>query len=230
MPVAKSGADYKPVPEGNYFAVIVGCFDLGTQPGGQYGPKHKVILQFELHKKKGVVRNAEGDPVVTSAFYTLAFSDKSPLRHHSEAILGRKFTKEEAKTGYDVADLLDRACRVTLIHEEKGDRIRDSISAIMTLDEDDPEIQPVSNSVLYDIDPSKPIPNNVPEWVQKFILESAEMKAAEKPAARASRTEPKKTSTNGHSRATKPATTAVAEDEDDDDASDDDQGEDDIPF
>ena len=228
MPVAKSGADFAPVPAGNYFAVVVGCFDIGTQPGGQYGPKHKVILQFELHKKKGVVRDQQGDPVVTSAFYTLAFSDKSPLRHHSEAILGRKFTKEEAKEGYDVADLLDRACRVTIIHEEKGDRIRDSISAIMTLDEDDPEIRPESDSVLYDLNPSKPIPSNVPEWVQKFILASVEFKDAEKPAARASRTEVKKPSKNGHSRATKPAATAVAED--DDDASDDNQGEDDIPF
>jgi hypothetical protein len=120
MPVAKSGGSREPVPQGTYLAVVVGCYDLGTQQGGKYGPKHQVLLQYELHsKKKGVVRNKEGDPVLISAWYGLTFSDKSVLRKHTEAILQRSFTAEEAKEGYDVANLVDMGCRVSVLHKDK---------------------------------------------------------------------------------------------------------------
>jgi len=176
MPVAKSGGSRELVPAGNYFAVVVGCFDLGTQPGGQYGPKHQVLLQYELHKKKGVVRNADGDPILMAVWYGLTFGEKATLRKHAQAILGRAFSQDEAKHGYDVADLLDRACRVVVSHYESGGEMRDGIDTVMPLDEDDPTPEPVSSASCYDLIPGKPIPSTVPEWIQKQILRSQEFR------------------------------------------------------
>ena len=240
MPVAKSGGNRELVPAGNYFGVVVGCYDLGTQPGGQYGPRHQVLLQYELHKKKGVCRNAEGDPILMSVWYGLTFGEKATLRKHAQAILGRTFTQDEAKNGYDVADLLDRACRVVVTHYESGGEQRDGIDAVMPLDEDDPTPTPVNNATTYDLDPSKPIPKIIPDWIQKQILRSQEFRGlgsgAPEPAgngrASAKRGEaaPKPAAAvNGNSRrGARPSTaTAVADDDDDDD---DDQGADDIPF
>jgi hypothetical protein len=177
--VAKqSGATRKPVPAGNYFGVCVGVYDIGTHSGGKFGPKYQVVLQWELHKKKGVCRNDEGDPLRISSFYNLAFGEKSTLRKHVEAILGRSFTEQEAKDGYDVTKLLDKACRLTVAHEDTENGVRDQISAFMTLDEDDPQIKPVSDSVVYEMDPKKAIPDEVPEWIQKKVQESQEWVAA----------------------------------------------------
>jgi hypothetical protein len=52
--VAKKGGDArKPVPVGNYFGAVVGVYDLGTQPSDRYEATHKVVISFELHRKKG---------------------------------------------------------------------------------------------------------------------------------------------------------------------------------
>ena len=180
---AKStGVARDPVPAGNYFGVCVGVFDIGTQEGGKFGPKHQVVIQYELHKKKGVCRDKEGNPLRISKFYNLAFSDKADLRKDCEKILNRKFTPEEAKEGYDVTQLVDQACRMTVANEEKEDgTIRDQIDSLMALDEDDPEIKPESSSVVYELDPGEEFPEDVPEWIQKMARKSQEWEAGGSP-------------------------------------------------
>lgn len=166
-------------PAGNYFGVCVGVYDIGTQPGGKFGPKHKVILQFELHKKKGPVRDSKNNPFRISKFYTLSLSDKADLRKDVEKVLGRKFSEEEARDGYDITELIDRACRLSIAHEDGEDgRTYDNIAAFMPCDEDDPEFRPESDGVVYELDPSAPIPDEVPEWVKKKAMQSQEWEKA----------------------------------------------------
>lgn len=187
--VAKqSGETREPVPAGNYFGVIVGVYDIGTQEGGKFGPKHQIVVQFELHKKKGVCRDKEGQPLRISKFYALAFGEKSALRPDVERILGRKFTEEEAKEGYDVTQLLEKTCRLVVTHDKKDDgSVRDQIDQITSLDEDDPEITPESDSVVYELDPERGFDDTVPEWIQKMAQRSAEwQKANGKAPARSS--------------------------------------------
>lgn len=180
---AKStGMPRDPVPAGNYFGVVVGVYDIGTQEGGKFGPKHQIVVQLELHKRKGVVRDKEGNPLRISKFYNLAFSDKADLRKDCEKILNRKFTPEEAKEGYDVTQLIDKACRLTVANEEKDDgTIRDQIDSFMAMDEDDPEIEPESSSVVYELWPGDEFKDEVPEWIQKLAQKSQEWQAGGAP-------------------------------------------------
>lgn len=174
------GEPRKPIPAGNYFGIICGVYDIGTQTGGQYGPKHQIIVSWELHKKKGAVRNEAGVVQSISNFYGLSFSELSSLRKDVESMLGRKFTLPEAKSGYDVEELLGKPCRLQIIHDTKADgTIRDMIGTIMPLDEDDEVPNAELERVYFEITPDHVIPETVPEWVAKMIRRSQEFGGGE---------------------------------------------------
>ncbi|MDG3003271.1 phage replication initiation protein, NGO0469 family [Paludisphaera mucosa] len=174
--VAQQGETRTPIPAGKYLGVVVGVYDIGTQTGGKFGDKRQVVVTFELHKKKGVCRNEEGQPLLTSKFYNLSFGKKSGLRADVESILGRSFTETEAKAGYDVTDLADKVCWLVVKHETKDDgSIRDFIDSFSLVDEDDPEPTSETDTVVFDrLDPSRPFPKEVPEWIQTMVKKSKE--------------------------------------------------------
>lgn len=209
------------VPEGNYFGVCVGVFDLGTQPSEKYSPTHKVILQFELHKKKGVCRDRNNKPLLISGFFPLSFGKrkdgtKAKLRQAVEGILGRSFSDAEAKEGYDITELIDRACRLKVAHErdEKGNTTFDFIETFMPLDDDDPEIRPESDGVVYELDPASEIPDSVPEWIRKQVHKSEEWTKAHGKAGAPAANGGRPTRSGGQAKA---AVGAAAGADDDDD-------------
>lgn len=227
--VAKStGQARELVPAGKYYGVVVGVYDIGTQPSEQYDPTHKVILQFELHKKKsGLCRDKEGRPLVFSGFYPLAFGkrkngEKSKLRQAVESILGRAFTDDEAKVGYDIGKLLEKVCGLVIVHDTNGGTTYDTIQSIVALDEEDtPKLASESNVVLYELDPAEEISTDVPEWIVKMIKKSAEwVKAHGKDDGSKRPAKPAKAKATAGAGKGKPA---GDDDEDDDD-------DDDIPF
>jgi hypothetical protein len=181
------GAPRTPIPAGNYFGVCIGVYDIGTHVG-IYGPKRRVVIQFELHKKKGVCRTEDGKPITLSKFYTLSFNEKATLRGDVESMLGRKFTDAEAKTGYDITQLLGTATRLVVTHNRQPDgSVRDAIDVFMPLDDDDDRPKPVSSAIVYEISPPTLVPDSVPSWLAKKINESEEMKGSSKqPAGTAS--------------------------------------------
>lgn len=214
----QTGETREPIPAGNYFGAIIGVYDLGTQPGGQYGPKHQILLQFELHRKKGVCRDKEGRTLLISKFYSLAFGPKSELRPDVEAILNRSFTEEEARDGYDVTQLVDCVCRLTIKHEPRkdGKGMRDVISSISPCDEDDPEISPESDSIVYD-DITADYPDGMPEWIQRLASKSAERDGNDAPPARAGGNGKNANGKPANGKASrKPAREPGSDDEDDD--------------
>lgn len=171
-----SGEVRELIPAGSYRAIICGVYDLGTQPGGQYGPKHQILIQFELHKRKGPARNAKGDIFTTSNFYTLSFNEKANLRAHVEAIEGRSFTEDEISDGYDVEQLLGKSCRLQIVHgaNQKGDT-RAKIQAISALDPEEDDVpEPQLDGYYYEIGGETPL-KDIPEWIQKIVANSREL-------------------------------------------------------
>jgi hypothetical protein len=176
---AKAGESRQLAPEGSYFGICIGVYDLGTQQSKQYEPSHKVLLEFELHKKKGPALDKDGRPLRVTQFYPLGFGKrkdgtKAKLRQAVEGILGRSFSDEEAKSGYDVTSLADVCCRLRITHNtsESGSKYEELTFA--PLDEDDPEPKTESNIVVYELDPSREIPSDVSEWIAKMIRRSSE--------------------------------------------------------
>lgn len=178
MATAK-GEARKLVPAGKYFGVCVGVYDIGTQASERFEPSHKIILEFELHKKNGPVLDEEQRRVKYYGFYPLRFGKqksgvKAKLRQVVEGILGRNFTDEEAKEGYDVTLLLDQGCRMSVVHETADSGTKYEEVTFTSLDEDDPKIRPESDGIVYELDPDEDIPSSVPEWIAKQIKKSLE--------------------------------------------------------
>lgn len=124
MVKGSEGGNYTPAPEGNHRAVCTRVVDLGTQPGGQWGPKRKVRLTWELTDEIMEYTDRDGikrsGPYLVSKSYnlTLGVSQKpSLLRADLESWRGKPFTAEE-ETGFDLAQLLNAPCLVNVVHEE----------------------------------------------------------------------------------------------------------------
>ena len=183
MAITATTSTRKLVPAGNYFAAVVGIYDIGTQPSDKYEPTHQVIFSFELHKKKGVCKDGEGRALLFNRYFSLKLGinkqtkKPSALREAVEALIGRSLTAEEA-LGFDVTQLLDRTCRLTVAHSEDG--ASDMIKAFTPMDDDDPKIGIETDSMVYELDPSGEIPSSVPEWIQKTIHKSNEWTKANK--------------------------------------------------
>jgi hypothetical protein len=82
------GGSYEKPKPGRYTGVLVGVAVIGTHEGGQYGPKAKIMLRWELHKRKGPVVDTEGNPMTIDQRYNQSFADRSTLRPVVEAHMG----------------------------------------------------------------------------------------------------------------------------------------------
>jgi hypothetical protein len=202
------------VPAGSYFGVVCGVYDIGTQAGGQYGPKRQMVVTWELHKRKGPARNAAGNILTISNFYSLSFGSKSNLRKDVEAMNGSAFADGSE---YDVEEMLGKACRLQVVHEKKADGSpRDAIGSFMPLDDDDTpprgELDERYFEVTDHVVRHNDVPDWVPSWIAKRVRESAEMGGSKgTPAASASAAP-----ANGRRTAPVPVGPAVADGDDSD--------------
>lgn len=172
----EDGAARETVPARGYLALVNRVYDLGTQDSGQYGPRHQVLVSWELHGRKGPARDAAGNVFTITKFYSLSFSEKANLRHDVEAMLGKPVADADARKGVDLETLLGFPCRLQVTHEPRpgGQGVRENVAAIMALDPDDPVPTPATEHRLFEIEPGEPIPPWVPDWVKRFVERSPE--------------------------------------------------------
>lgn len=96
-------------PEGAHVAAVVAIIDLGTQEGGEWGPRHKIQLAFELLGQ----RTSDGEKaIVAYRQFTYSSSPKSSLVKSLKSGFGIK------DTDIEMDDLLGRTCLVTIEHAE----------------------------------------------------------------------------------------------------------------
>lgn len=179
------------VPARTYLAVMIGAYDLGTQPGYQGGKREvKFVLEWELHyrgnRNRGpqVARDSEGEVLTISQFVPLKLGNqdwRSGLLKVAEAILGHPFSDEEIKAGVDIEELVEGTAQVIVKHEGSGKEARAKIDSVSKVDEDDEAPKPTSDTTYFeltdDIIRSGDIPSGVPKWLHKFIKSSSEWEA-----------------------------------------------------
>lgn len=119
----KEGGSYTPAPAGNHLGVCVRVLDLGTQTGGQYGPKRKVMISWELSEERIAYVDKDGNPqegpYIVSKKYNLTLGGKekpSMLRTDLESWRGKAFTPEEEKA-FDLSNLLGAPALISVVHE-----------------------------------------------------------------------------------------------------------------
>jgi hypothetical protein len=170
------------VPARTYYAVICGVYDLGTQTGGQFGPKPQFLFMFELHTRKGPARDEKGETLTISSwinFYLGSAGKEAHLLKLVNAIERRKLTDAEIKKGYDVEATLGKTLKVQVVHKPNtSGEVKANVDGMMPLDDDDEEPQPTLDQHYFELTPaiiaSKQLPENLPEFIANMVKKSNE--------------------------------------------------------
>lgn len=124
-----AGGNFDPTPEGRHLMVCSRVVDLGTQDGGQYGPKRKIRIFWELPQERMtmLIDDVERDvPVLHSEQYAVSFHEKSNLGRALTAWRGKPFGPEDFSgppNGFHLSKLIGVPMSGMIIHEEKESRI-----------------------------------------------------------------------------------------------------------
>lgn len=129
--------EFEMVPAGVYLARCYRMIDIGTHniETKQNGAKdvHQVIISWELLQDDDdqPVFMSDGEKHFTiNKTYTLSMHKKANLRADLDSWRGIAFTEEEASE-FDITNLLDKFCKLQVIHNTSGDKTYANVNTIM---------------------------------------------------------------------------------------------------
>lgn len=173
------GVEFTPPPAGITRTVCVNYQDVGTHKSEWQGEtkwQNQVMLVWEIDE----TYEADGKQVrfTIAKFYTKSLHEKANLRHDLVSWRGREFTEDELK-GFDLDNILGKSCQLNIIHEQKNNKTRAKVTAVLPLGKGmeglDPSIQPWR----YDIgEDGYHFPEQMSDKMKARVGASREMSAA----------------------------------------------------
>lgn len=168
---------YEPVSAGTHTAVCYSVIGIGTQMNERYNSAHKqLVIMWEICDET-IQIDGEDKPKVLSKTYTASLNEKSNLRKDLEGWRGKAFSPEELR-GFDMQNILGKACLISVITEEKNGRQFAKISSISSLPKGmGKDITAVNDLRMFDICDNPTVSQEfaeLPEWIQKMCQESME--------------------------------------------------------
>ena len=148
--VGGSGGDFKVIDAGTHMGICTQIVDIGLQKGSELYPKpqHKIVVRFEVPSER-VEFDGKDAPAVISKRFTASMNEKATLRKYLESWRGKKFTDEEA-ANFDVSKLLGVTVMLSVVHEEKGGKVRANIAALSAPPKGLPSISAEGEVFIYD--------------------------------------------------------------------------------
>lgn len=189
MPKPTEGGNFEPVPEGLHFAVCYQVIDLGTQTTEWSGVKkdqHKVQISWEIPEERITTEDGREFPMSIHNRYTLSSHPEANLRKHLESWRGRSFTDEELDpdnpNGFDIKNLLGKACQINVTHNHKGDRTYANIASIVPKPKGVTDPTAENTMIYFAMDRpdqfDREVFNLLPEWLQDVIKKSPQYQHA----------------------------------------------------
>lgn len=158
----------EPVPTGVSLAVCANVFDIGWHKGFEGRPQWKVVILWELEK-----RRSSGERFLVMKKYTASLAERADLLRDLESWRGAPFTPEELK-GFDLEDLRGAPCQLNLVAQTSGEgRIFAEVASIMRLQRGQTPLKP-ETPLSY-----------IPEWVRKMAAEQLQASHEPEPAEEA---------------------------------------------
>ncbi|MFH1563487.1 MAG: hypothetical protein ABIF11_08780 [Nitrospirota bacterium] len=169
------GEDFEQISEGVKIAICFGLYDIGTQYDEKWD-KHsrKVIVVWEIPEERITIDDKDL-PRAISQKYTLSLHEKALLRKHLEAWRGKAFTEAELD-GFDLKNILGKACQLQIIHNKKDNKTYANISAIMALPKGIQAPEAENPLKFFAFEEGIDIPENTPKWIADLIKQSTEYK------------------------------------------------------
>lgn len=133
-----NSASFRPCPEGVTQGVLVDIIDLGvvtTTYNGETKSAHKVNLVYQTEERRD-----DGQRFLVYQRLTLSLHPKASLRKIAETLRGKKFTDEEAESGFEVDDLKGSQALLTIVHNEVGDKVYANIAGVAPLMKNMPKL------------------------------------------------------------------------------------------
>lgn len=178
------GPSIEPTAAGNHHAVCYAVVDLGTQAGGNYGPKPKVLFSWELPFERGKFTKDGHEvdlPRVVSETYTLSLAESANLRAMLKGWRGRDFTPEELKA-FDLKKVLMANCMLNVIHNKgtgkNANKTYANVAGVSPLAKGMTARKP-ENPILFFSFAEHPkgaavLPDHMPEWIVKMVKQADE--------------------------------------------------------
>lgn len=118
-------------PAGTHLAICYRVLDLGTQPGGQYGPQHKIMIAWELPDEA----MEDGRPFSVTGWYTWTMGEKSNLRKMLQGWRGKPFDASDFKgpNRFDIKNILGKPCLITIVHNDVGEKTYANVNTVSGL-------------------------------------------------------------------------------------------------
>ena len=164
------GSDWERAPEGTHIARCCSVIDLGTQASQQFGDRDVVRIEFELCNEL----MTSGARFMVGREYTnfVSLSGTSNLKRDLEAWRTQPFTQESLQA-FDIENLLDKPCMVTVQHRESGGKTYANIVAI-TAPHKGTEAAALSVEPLYFDFETRDAKawNRLPEWLHNRIMKA----------------------------------------------------------
>lgn len=168
-----SGGNHTPVPAGTYPARCCAVIDLGTQTttfSGVQKSRRTIRLAWELAGPK----TPDGKPMIIGRLYGLTLHEKASLRKDLQAWRGRPFTEAELK-GFEMKNVLDKACFISVVHETKGSEVHDNVAAVMSMPAGMSAPALTTPAVYFSLDEwDAAVYEKLPDWMKKKISMSPE--------------------------------------------------------
>ena len=187
----KSEGDFEALAVGQYDGVSYRIVDMGTREEvyKDNPPKKRTTVQitFELPNEK----MDDGRPLSISRTYTQSLFESSALRKDLVSWRGKNFTPDE-EAGFDITNLLGKNALIEVGHTENG---KAKIAGIFKPDGGVQDTTTHNELTAFDMDvycdefngnssdktkAMCDIFDTLPEWQQKDIEDSFELKAAKK--------------------------------------------------
>ena len=170
MIASDNGGQTIPKLEGGvYTATSSAIVDLGLQTSEKFQKTQRKFIMIWNIKDEEVEANGEKLPRTITKEYSFSLNEKSTLRKDLQAWRGKMFTEEELQ-GFNLLNILNKACQLQIILEEKNGKQYNNIAGIMSLPKGT-VIEPLSNTYHFDIEDESTYMNwmSIPIWIQEKI-------------------------------------------------------------
>jgi hypothetical protein len=164
-------------PAGMHRAACFTIAELGVQPSIKYGPKPKILFQFETLD----IANQAGKPFVLRRTYTETLDPQGALRPDIEGWFGKSLTDTELAE-LDFADLLGAVWQLGVMHQQSGDKVYANITSVMAPPAGGPKkVKTFYDPVSFSLQ-ARPFAaaeySALPQWVQTVVSQSPDYRRA----------------------------------------------------
>lgn len=163
------GIEIPKLEGGVYTSISSAMVDLGLQKSEKFKTTQRKFMLIWTIQGEEVEINGEKQARQISKEYSFSLNEKSTLRKDLQSWRGKVFTDEELR-GFNLLNVLNVACQLQIILEEKNGKQYNNIAGIMSLPKGT-KISPLDDVYYFDIENIETWSNwgRITKWIQERI-------------------------------------------------------------